>query len=531
MTKNNASVSQNNMAQEILSSVVVFLVALPLCIGIAVASGLPNAVEKGLITGIVGGIVVGFLAGCPLQVSGPAAGLAIIIKELIENPDIGIAGLGAIVFAAGIIQLVAGSFRLGRMFRAISPAVIVGMLSGIGVLIFSSQFHVMIDDKIDGGGIQQLISIPGAFVKVMFPMATDTHHLAAYAGVLTIVTLLLWNKFRPEKLKFIPGTLLGVAAAVIFVQITGYNVDKITLPKSLVTKESLLNWGDAWSILQTQQGIILAFTVAIVASAETLLCATAVDKLHDGQRTNYDKELFAQGVGNIICGYLGSLPMTGVIVRSSANINSGAKTRYSAILHGFWLLLFIAIFPGVINLIPKASLAAILVYIGIKLINVGFIKELKQYGRSEVVIYIATIAGIVATNLLTGIMIGFGLAILKMLYTMNHLSITVTKEKDPDQECYVMRFDGSATFLKIPELAKNLEALPLDSEIHIHLDGLSYIDHACIDLLKSHSSQVEKRGGKMVLCWDSVAELFQKSKMGKNTEKKVKNSQDKDSNK
>ncbi|WP_372367301.1 SulP family inorganic anion transporter [Candidatus Uabimicrobium sp. HlEnr_7] len=496
---------QKSILRETLASVVVFLVALPLCIGIAVASGVPA--EKGLITGIVGGLVVGFLAGCPLQVSGPAAGLAIIILELVNTSGIGLQGLGAIVFAGGIIQLIAGSLRFGQMFRAISPAVIVGMLSGIGVLIFSSQFHIMIDDPVKAGGVANLISIPEAFIKVVFPPGLDNHHLAAYAGIITIVTLLSWNKFRPEKLKFIPGTLLGVVAAVVFAQCFKLEIDYIKLPETLVSSSSFLSW-EALSILTTSKGITLAFTVAIVASAETLLCATAVDKLHDGERTNYNKELFAQGVGNVICGFLGALPMTGVIVRSSANINSGAKTRYSAILHGMWLLLFIVIFPQIINLIPKASLAAILVYIGIKLINISFIKELKKYGKSEVFIYIATIVGIVVTNLLTGIVIGFGLALCKMLYVMNHLSITVEKK----EEVYTMRFKGSATFLKIPELAQQLESLPWDGQIHILLDGLNYIDHACIDLLKSHGAQVEKRGGNLELCWDSVEKVYQSNK-------------------
>src|SRR5688572_6614678 len=201
---------------DILSSIVVFLVALPLCMGISIASGVPPAL--GLITGMIGGIVVGALSGAPLQVSGPAAGLTVLVFDLIR--DHGIEALGPIVLIAGLIQFVAGRLRLGQWFRAMSPAVIYGMLAGIGILIFASQFHVMLDDKPGSSGIQNLLSIPSAIVHGIFPIDGSSHELAALVGLLTIGTLIVWDKFKPRNLRFIPGALVGVvtatAAAAVF---------------------------------------------------------------------------------------------------------------------------------------------------------------------------------------------------------------------------------------------------------------------------------------------------------------------------
>ena len=195
--------------QDLLASVVVFLVALPLCMGISIASGMPPA--AGLVSGIVGGIVIGLLSGCPLQVSGPAAGLAVIVYEIVQKQ--GAATLGVVVLLAGLIQVVAGLLKAGQIFRAISPSVIFGMLAGIGILIFGAQFHVMVDDKPRSDGLKNLISIPEAIYKGLFPVEGSTHHIAAYIGVATILIVVLWTRFAPKKVKWIPGALIAVAAA------------------------------------------------------------------------------------------------------------------------------------------------------------------------------------------------------------------------------------------------------------------------------------------------------------------------------
>jgi len=244
----------------------------------------------------------------------------------------------------------------------------------------------------------------------------------------------------------------------------------------------------------------------VVASAETLLSAAAVDQMHHGPRTRSDLELAAQGVGNMLCGLVGALPMTGVIVRSAANVQAGARTRASAILHGLWLLVFVSLLPFVLEWVPTASLAAILVYTGYKLVNPQTVRSLWGYGRGEVVIYAATVLMIVVTDLLTGILVGFGLSLAKLLYNFSHLAIRL--EEDELHGRTVLFLEGAATFLRLPRLAAVLETVPPGTELHVHFEELRYIDHACLDLLMSWEKRHEAAGGSLVLDWESLTARF-----------------------
>lgn len=628
----------NQIKDDFMASIVVFLVALPLCMGIALASGVP--VAAGLITGIIGGLVVGTISGCPLQVSGPAAGLTVIIIDVVQS--FGLETLGIIVLLAGVIQGIAGILKLGQWFRAVSPAVIKGMLAGIGVLILGSQFHVMVDDKPKHSGIENLVTIPSAiakglqfpefksydsrkFQKLMlqrvgelhrrqveieegvgevFPHIHDpeieftearreaahsklevlaelqkevneelekvvselvqtadqhiidlerlerikaaaelsieqnrlaltslnnedpetalshqddaaeklqaflgtlkNHHLAAHLGLLAIISIIGWQ-FVPQKLKIIPGPLIAVivptiiaaalALPVFYVEIPDRLWDGIHFPSLAVIQDS-----DFRVLIQT------AFLIAIVASAETLLCATAVDQMHHGQRTNYDKELFAQGVGNSICGFLGVLPMTGVIVRSSANIQAGGRTRLSAILHGVWLLVFIVALGFLLRQIPTACLAAILVYTGYKLVDIKAIKNLAKYGKSEVAIYFATVITIVCTDLLIGVSVGIGLAAVKLLHNFSTLDAELVIDQETKRA--TLTLSGAATFLRLPVIAAELDRVPRQTELHVDLQYLNYVDHACLELLMTWASQHEQTGGRLVIDWDSLHARF-----------------------
>ncbi|MDA1051181.1 MAG: SulP family inorganic anion transporter [Planctomycetota bacterium] len=642
--------------QDALASVVVFLVALPLCMGIAIASGVP--VAAGLITGIVGGIVVGLLAGCPLQVSGPAAGLTVIVYEVVQR--FGLEMLGVIVLMAGAIQVVAGILKFGQWFRAVSPAVIKGMLAGIGVLIFASQFHVMVDDKPKGSGIRNLVTIPQAIWKGMAlpefnsrevrqfrtemlrtvgglhrrqvnlnervaervphpentekptqssdantenaqvdlsDLATEqaqitqalvvvgsrltdfetpagssqktmriseaassaisqseaalaaleqggvedlrlqvdaatslealmaqqkNHHLAAYLGILTIAVILLWQGFAPKKLKVVPAPLLAVVLATLVAAILAVPVFYVEIPNNLWSEVHF----PSLTVLSAAPWVALfqaALLIAVVASAETLLCATAVDQMQQGPRTRYDRELFAQGVGNMVCGVLGALPMTGVIVRSSANVQAGGRTRLSAILHGVWLLIFVAGLAFVLRLIPTASLAAMLVYTGYKLVNPQSVRELRKYGWSEVAIYAATVGTIVFADLLTGVLVGIGLAAAKLLYTFSHLAATL--EPNPDTNKVTLTLQGAATFVRLPRLASELEKVAARAELHVDFQHLDYIDHACLDLLMNWAKQHESTGGKLVIDWASLHARFNPENGRKNAPASVSHSQ------
>ena len=494
-----------NVKHDLLASVVVFLVALPLCMGIAIASGVPTekAAAIGLLTGIIGGLVVGTLAGSPLLITGPAAGLSVLVYELINAH--GWERLGIIILLAGVMQFAAGLLRLGQWFRAVSPAVIHGMLAGIGILIFASQFHIMLDDRPRNGGLENILSLPEAFVSAVTPDG-DVAHDAARIGLLTILTLIAWKAFAPKKIKWFPAPLVAVTAATAVTAFWKPPINLVSLPDNLFAEIALpslsgLDGLDAWPAL-----LGAALSIAFIASAETLLSASAVDQMHQGTRTRYDRELAAQGVGNFVSGLLGGLPMTGVIVRSAANVEAGAKTSLSEILHGVWLLLFVVAFPFVLRAIPTASLAAILVYTGYKLVDVKQMKKLWAYGKSELLVYAATAIAIVVTDLLTGVLIGLGLSALKLLITFSRLSITL--EDDPDEKRTVMLLEGTATFLRLPKLASALEAVPTDRELHVHFENLTYIDHACLDLLMNWEKQHHATGGSLIIDWGSLHARF-----------------------
>ena len=501
--RNPRTMNPTTIKHDLLASLVVFLVALPLCLGIAIASGMPPA--AGLITGIVGGIVAGSLSGCPLQVSGPAAGLAVLVYEIVQKH--GVETLGIVVLLAGAIQVGAGFLRAGLIFRAISPSVVYGMLAGIGILILGAQFHVMLDDKPRENGLMNLLAIPEAIGKGIFPIEGGSHHLAAYVGVGTIAILILWARFAPKQLKWIPGALVAVIASTAASAALSLPIKYVQLSDNFLGAIQFFQFSELPKLLNGDM-FLLAFTLAFVASAETLLSAAAVDQMHDGPRANYDKELISQGVGNFLCGVMGSLPMTGVIVRSATNVAAGAKTRLSAILHGVFLLALVAALPGILRMIPTASLAAILVYTGYKLVNVQNMKRLLRYGGAPIVIYAATIAGIVATDLLKGIMLGLALSLVKVIYARTHFNMRMQPHSNGHRmDVYL---EGAATFLRLPKFADALESISPDLETHIHLRDLDYVDDACLEALTNWQQQRTQKGSVVMIEWEEALRLYRR---------------------
>lgn len=499
-----AKPGSSTLGHDLLASIVVFLVALPLCIGIAGASKMPEA--SGLITGIIGGIIVGFLAGSPLQVSGPAAGLAVLVWQLVEK--FGIPMVGVIVFFAGLIQLLAGVLKLGQWFRAVSPAVIHGMLAGIGILILASQFHVMFDGTSFSSGLENLKNMPSSAINAVTGGGSPLS--AGMIGVLTIASIFGWAGLAPKSLKVIPAPLVGVAVGMIAAAVMHLDAIKyVQVPANIfgnvLSGATLPSMPDLMKIFDPAI-LIGAISVAFIASAETLLCATAVDAMHSGARTKYDRELSAQGIGNALCGLVGGLPMTGVIVRSGANVEAGAKTRASAILHGIWLLLFVALIPWTLGYIPKAALAAVLVYTGYKLAYPKIVPALMKYGKAEVFIYLVTIATIVSTDLLKGVVTGLVLSLGKLLYAFSHLD--VRQDDDAKQNRIDLHFDGSATLVRLPILARALENLRPGSNVHVHLGELDYVDHACLDLLTNWEKQHKATGGTLTMDWQALEDKY-----------------------
>lgn len=480
------------LRHDFLASMVVFLVALPLCMGIAIASGCPPV--SGLLAGIIGGIVVGSLSGCPLQVSGPAAGLTVMVFDIVNK--FGLSGLFPVIFAAGLMQLSFGVFKLGRIFRAVSPAVVQGMLSGIGLLILASQFHVMLDGKPKGSGLENLMTIPSSLISCL-NQNHDLNHIAALMGLITIAIILLWEKMPFEKLRSaIPSALLAILGVTLLSVGLNLDVNRVTLPENLFASINFIDFNvfakmGFWTVIEE------AAAIALIASAETLLTANAVDRMLVGNKSKYDKELLAQGVGNTLCGLVGALPLTGVIVRSSVNIKAGAKTRLSAILHGCWLLLFVLFFPAALRLIPSAALAALLVYTGYKLLDIKSIKALGEHSKAELLICVATMGTIVFTDLLTGVTTGIVLSLLKLLYVFCKLDVQTKHEGQRT----TMTLSGGATFLSLPKLTAELEKVPHDADLHIDITNVTYIDHACFDLFNSWEEKYSAQGADLTVDW------------------------------
>ncbi|MFD7235836.1 SulP family inorganic anion transporter [Streptomyces syringium] len=473
------------LRQDVLASLVVFLVALPLCVGVAVASGVPA--ELGLITGIVGGLVVGAMPGSVMQVSGPAAGLTVLVFEAVR--EFGLGALGVIVLGTGLLQLALGFARFGRWFRAISVSVVHGMLAGIGLILIFGQLYTMAGVKQPRGGLDKIAGVPGLIADVV----TNRDAMTAFAvGLSTIAVLVLWKKL-PAKAQLVPAPLAAVALATAVTAVAGLNVPNVEVKglSDAIQPPGLSDFSSLGSIALI--GTIVVFT--LIASAETLFSAAAVDRMHDGPSTHYDKELVAQGVGNTVCGLLGALPMTAVIVRSSANVQAGAKTQLSRILHGAWLLVFVVALPAAIGLIPLAALAGVLVHAGCKLIPAQQFRPLWREHRGELAILAITAVGIVVTSMFEGVMIGILLAVVKSAWTTSKVNTHVTELTDGRIR---VRLTGSATFLRLPHILDSLEALPQDRPIELDLSELRHLDHACHTALEGWAARHNGQGTEAV---------------------------------
>ncbi|MBD3551258.1 MULTISPECIES: SulP family inorganic anion transporter [Streptomyces] len=459
------------LSQDVLASIVVFLVAVPLCVGIAVASGVPA--ELGLVTGIVGGLVAGAMPGSSLQVSGPAAGLTVLVYEAVTTH--GVAALGILVLATGLLQVGLGLVGFGRWFRAISTAVVHGMLAGIGLVLISSQLYAMAGASAPGSGLDNLAGLPDLFTRVTGPAALSSTAI----GVGTIAVLILWKRLPGRLPGVLPGPLVAVALAIAAVALFDLPVATIEV-RGLIDSLRLTGLDDFGLLADLGLlGVVFAFT--LIASAESLFSAAAVDRMHGGPRTQYNKELIAQGAGNTLCGLVGALPMTAVIVRSAANVQAGARTKASRILHGVWLLLFAALFPAALGLIPVAALAGILVHAGAKLIPVTTIRPLWREHRGEAVVLTATALAIILTDMFMGVLLGIGLAVVKTAWETSAVRLDVDEREDR----VTVALSGSATFLRLPLILDTLEALPKDRPVELDLSRLRHLDHACRTALEA----------------------------------------------
>jgi len=396
-----------------LASMVVFLVAIPLSLGIGIASGV--SAEKALIAAVVGGIVVGWFAGCPLMVSGPAAGLTVLVFQTVQQ--YGVQALAVIVVFCGLFQILFGYFKLGALFALVPKSILNGLLSAIGFIIFVGQLHVLAGESIPGNPFEAMALLWPTFEQAV---THETHFVAPVlmCGLLAIAILLLWPNLAPKPLRSIPSAL----PAVIVVTLVSLNweMDRLSVNNLIpIAQESARTFFSFEWLSQAWLFAMIGAGFALVASAESLLTARATDMMardrdQDSGRpaSDLNREVMAQGLGNMTSGLIGGLPLTGVIVRSSANIHAQAQTRWSTILHGCWVLLFVLALPGVLSLVPLTALAAILVVTGFRLLKFDQLFRTFQESYNDGVIWMFTMAAIISTNLLTGFMLALGLALM-----------------------------------------------------------------------------------------------------------------------
>ena len=490
--------SMDKLIKDFSSSIVVFLVALPLCLGIAHASGVPAM--SGLIAGIVGGLVVGTISGSHISVSGPAAGLITLViasqselKSMAHDNVNIIAVLGAAVFIAGLMQFLFGTLRLGKIADFIPVSVIKGMLAAIGILLILKQLPHIVGWDMDDFGDEDFVQQDGQNTFSELRMAfSHITPLATVIGVLGILIQVVWELQFLKNYKFIkwfPAPLIVVFVGVLINNHTANDL-KIMGPNHLVTLPEIELWGSQslinnfirpdFSFLGKTVFWIIALKVAIIASLESLLSLEASDKLDLHKRISpVNRELHAQGIGNMISGILGGLPITAVVVRSSANSSAGAETKRSAIFHGFWLLLAVIAFSKYLNQIPNSALAAVLIFVGYKLVKPSLFKSEYHRGMGAFIPFVITIMAILMTDLLVGIAVGMIVGFYFVIKTNFHRSITLVSLGNT----FLIRFYYQATFLNKSILKDKLSQLPHGSEVILDFTNCHFVDNDIRDIL------------------------------------------------
>jgi len=490
------------------AGLVVFFVAVPLCLGIALASGAP--LFSGLLAGIIGGIVVGALSGSPLGVSGPAAGLAVIVAGAIESLGTFEAFLVALVLA-GLLQIALGIARAGVLAYFFPSAVIKGMLTGIGLLIVLKQIpHALGWDANPHGDL--------AFFQrddetTFSELLRAFQHIDASAVLIatgSLGILILWDRVMVQRAKIfhlLQGPLVAVSFGIAFQLLAlRFRPDWAIAPEALVQVPVINSLAEAgalittpdWSQLGSPEIYLTALTLAIVASLETLLCVEATDKLDPDKRvTPTNRELVAQGVGNTLSGLVGGLPVTQVIVRSSANIQSGARSKSSAIIHGLLLLVSIGLIASVLNLIPLAVLASILLVVGYKLAKPSLFVSMYRLGASQFTPFVITVAAILLTDLLLGVLIGLAVGVLVILYRsyMNSHWVEVNESDDAVSGHLVrLRLADQVSFLSRGAILRQLTEIPDGSHVEIDMSRNLFIDHDVLEILEDFEQSASNRG-------------------------------------
>lgn len=500
-----------NLSADLPASIVVFLVALPLCLGVAVASD--AAPIAGIIAGMVGGMVVGFFSGSHLSVSGPAAGLTAIVASAIGNLPSYEAFLLAVVLA-GAMQLVLGFAKAGIIGDFIPNAVIKGMLAAIGLILILKQFPHLLGYDINPEGDEAFIQKGGGNTFSAIAEALGKITPGALVIGLVSVAILLVVELKPLKkmafFKYIPGPLIVVFAGILLNAWFGLSGSSLELKAAHLVQLDVFNnpvefFGSLpspdFSFFLHKDIWVIAITIAIVASIESLLSIEAVDKIDPEKGiTPANRELKAQGLGNLVSGLLGGLPVTSVIVRSSANVSAGGKTKSATIFHGLWLLLAVLFIPGLLNKIPLSALAAILILTGYKLAKISIFKEYYKKGWNQFIPFVITVAAILLSDLLIGICIGITAGVYFILRSNFKSSIFTMS----DEHRHLIRFRKEVSFLNKAYLKGILEDIPDDTAVLIDATQSKFIDHDIVDLVNDFIINAETRNIRVYIKYEGT---------------------------
>jgi carbonic anhydrase len=507
MSHLNLKPGASNLRYDLPAALVVFLVALPLCLGVAVASGVPAF--SGIIAGAVGGIVIGILSGSPLSVSGPAAGLTVIVLSAVNSLPSFEAFLLA-VFISGIIQLLLGVIKAGLIGDFIPSAVIRGMLAAIGLILILKQIpHAVGYDRDYEGDFS--FSQPDGRNTISEITNLFNEALSTGAILIAVVSLIILNLWESKKVKnhpllqYIPGPLLvvvfGILANVVFnasfpdLAIAAEHL--VNIPVAANTEAFLMQFTmPDFNHISNPEVWITAFTLAIVASVETLLSIEAVDKIDPFKRISpTNRELMAQGAGNMVSGLIGGMPVTSVIVRSSANVSSGGRTRVSTIVHGSLLLLSVALMPRLLNMIPLSALAAVLIAVGYKLTKPEIFVRKWRKGYAHFFPFVITIIAILLTDLLVGVVIGLVAGSAFILFSNFKSSITYII----DGRNHLLRFKKNLSFIHKLELRKILRVIPDDVTVMIDLSKIDFVDYDNAEILNDFIDNAALRGVEVIV--------------------------------
>lgn len=485
------------MKHDLPAGLSVFLVALPLCLGIALASGAP--LYSGILSGVIGGIVVSIISGSPLAVSGPAAGLSTVVAASI----ISLGGFHVFLLAvivAGLFQIVLGVFRLGTIANYFPSAVIKGMLAAIGILLISKEIPFALGyDKPDfwHSGFLQLFSYKN-FTEHFQDLSLHTARITILITVVSLAAMSLLQRSKNKKLKIIPAplvvVLLGVLINYVFIQLPGSSLKQtqlVNIPSNIFSEISFPDFSQLFSKGQIwKDGTI----IGLLATLETLLCIEAIDKLDKHNRiTPVNRELVAQGVGNVACGLLGAIPITAVIVRGAANVDAGARTKLSAFTHGLFLLLAVAAIPFALNKIPNASLAAILLVTGYNLTKPKLFRSMWQLGWKQFLPFVLTIVVILATDLLIGVSIGLLLSIFFIIRNNFKAEYNIVKTTKDGRENYLIRLNSNVTFLNKVKLRDALDDIPDDSFLTIDGSHCNFVDYDILEIISEYDQKAKDR--------------------------------------